>query len=147
MLSVYIMPKVKPGRRSEQGKLEDAILRLLESNAEGLHFSAIQRGVGIKSPNRVSNALRSLLEKRAIRAQRLAGPGIGYRIFQIADKNKVAVQLSTDRVSTLVDQILTNPSVATRKIRELLEEIDELRFAVSMLEDAAGVKVRRGGTE
>lgn len=130
------------GPKSNQKVLKNKILRLLQENIPGLHFSALQRKLGIGSPNTLSKALKALRPR--VRTRRQPGPGIPRSVYYIANPVKTKFELERDEI---LERIRAAPFETADEIKTLREEIQELRFAVRMLQDASGLKAIIGGKE
>jgi len=58
------------------------------------------------------------------------------------DATRAILQISFDSVERLVDRIMANPVGTAKFLKGLAEEVEELRLAIGMLQDASGLFVQ-----
>jgi len=133
---------MKRGPQSQQKALDKQVLRLLQEKKNGVHFSAIQKELKVGSPNTLSRSLKALVNRGALKIKRQQAPGIPRAIYYLADPLKTGFELERNEI---IQRILAAPFETADQVKSMVEEIDRLRFAVRMLQDASGLKVINAG--
>jgi DNA-binding transcriptional ArsR family regulator len=125
------MKSVKSGPKIKQRELETLIKKLLQKNPDGLHFSKIQELSRVKSPNRISAALKALRSRGAVKVNRQPGPGIPRSIYSLTNPAVTSFELERDEI---LQRILEAPLDAAKDLRTLKKQVDSQGVHIEMLE-------------
>jgi len=86
----------------------------------------------------LSEALKVLRKDGKVKIKRVPGAGIPKSVYYIADPTRTAFELERDNI---IERILENPAKTADQLKDLQEQIQQLKLAVRMLSDASGFRV------